>query len=49
MDYVAYVRVFIRKKRNIKRATADLGVLLKDVEFALDGLYDISVTIADNV
>jgi len=49
LDFVAYVRIYIRGRETIEDAQKELDRILADVDFSQDGLYDLSVCLADNL
>jgi hypothetical protein len=47
MDFCCYLRLYIRGVRNIEEAKEELLKSLNDLDFALDGLYDLSIVLSD--
>jgi hypothetical protein len=48
LDFVAYLRIYVRGKDSVEDATKEVCRVLRDVDFALDGLYDLRVVLADS-
>ena len=48
MNYVGYVRIYIRGRHDIKEAKKELDKILKEIDYEVDGLYDMSIMFADS-
>jgi len=47
LDFCAYVRIYLREHKDIKSAEKELDKVLAECDYALDGLYDLSICLAN--